>query len=126
MIIQRDPKSYLTEESVNKVEHFMIHFQELMTKVFYDYQPSNCETVKFHFLAHWTDDIRFYGNLRMPEVRFYENRHLVYKEESRRTSGRDRLVHKETIERMDDRLGLQMLQKNVIMTMNKFTTGRLD
>ena len=74
--------------SLQSLKNMINFFQKFMLNIFEEYHPSGLKPVKFHMLSHLHEDIKHIGDLRMVDVQFYENQHLTFKQECKRTSQR--------------------------------------
>jgi len=83
--IHRDCSPPWTSLSVQKLRKMILTFKTFMVQIFQDYHPSGLRTVKFHMLNHLDENIESFGDMRMVDVQFYENRHLTFKQEFNRT-----------------------------------------
>jgi len=100
-ILEREDNEQWTYDEVNRIGKYIKQFKLVIMKVLKPYQTSGFNTIKFHLLNHITEHIMMYGDLRMIEARFYENRHITYKEQYRRTSKRKSTGHEETMGRIN-------------------------
>lgn len=112
MIFEKDDDKKWTDDDMADLQKYVKILQSMLISVFSEFQPSQFKTMKFHYLSHLVDDLKNFGDLRMCEVRFYENRQLAYKDEWARTSRKRSSSHVETMKRMNERAILSSVLKS--------------
>ena len=110
----RDSSNPWKQENVEWIRFLIFKLKKLMVAEFGYSHPSNLNTVKFHMLGHLPEDICNIGDIRMADVQFFENRHLTFKEECKRTSRRADNVQAHTINRVERRLMINLLKNKMV------------
>ena len=90
-----------SETDLQALQHSSIAFKSLVFQIFHPFHPTQLAFLKFHLLDHLVEDLLSRGSIQHMDVGVYENSHLIFKSQYKRTFRRRSTAMQDTIARIE-------------------------